>query len=302
MRSCTSARPLHELDEPVGVENVATWPWTAASSSAFASAASSSCVEAGVGRGAGRSGSRSQTMSAAVRSVAVMTGKLFDLLSGPNLMHHQEARGEAGPLEEVLRLAVTGKRRRRRRPTHPASDAERDEPLHEQLPHPDRPGLGLHVDLARSRRAASRREAPRRARCRSRRRARRACRRSRSRRRGRRARRSAGRAARAGPPASPRARRPCSPSSRRGNRARELGNAREVVAGRDPRVFHGEPTRRSDRSCRESCAGCGARPRRCAPLELVRREPGEALDHLRRRQRVVARDRQRVARPGPRRW
>ena len=62
-------------------------------------------------------------------------------------MHDERAGGEAGPLEEVLRLAVTGQRERvdadapgRVRPV--------DEVGRERLADPDRTRLGLDVEVA----------------------------------------------------------------------------------------------------------------------------------------------------------
>ena len=193
--------------------------------------------------GAGSSGSRSQTMSAAVRSasVAVMGRKLL----------RRSARYRSSLWCITSRRAVKPARSKKflawrwpgsaaaSTPDAAGARAERDEPLDEQLPDPDRPGLGLHVDLARSRRAACRRAAPRSRRCRTRRRARRACRRPSPRRRASRSEASVS-LERLGTRLARRPQRAAALVAQLGAElARELDDAREVGVGRDARVLHG---------------------------------------------------------------
>ena len=296
----------HELDEPVGVERRRPGRGTAASSSAFASAAASSCSRP-ASSGAGSSGPRSQTMSSAVRSVAVMPGsysrRARDRLPIARSVHHQEARGEAGPLEEVLRLAMAGQRGRV--DTRASGlGAERDQLLDEQLPHPDRPASGSHVDLVDHAEPGAVAQHLDHARSRSR------------------------RSCSSSVPTSTVA--SSSVEQRRERGAERLGPRLARRPERAAALLRAAPrgARRASSATRARSASVATRasstarsyaeiwsilPRivrrlRCAPsyvahrVQLVGRETREPFHHLRRRQRVVARGSAATRRPEPSRW
>ena len=109
------------------------------------------------------------------------------------------------------------------------------------------------------------------------------------------------RAARAAPRASTTARRRARRAARRGTRARARRRARGRRRSR-PRASSTSRLRGDLVDLAENRAAVAVRAFVGAHgVELVGREAGEPLDDLRRRQRVVARDRQRVARPARRR-
>src|SRR6185369_2848127 len=115
--------------------------------SALASAAAMSCSTP-ASPGAGSNGARSQTTSLAVRSVVVMSPRCSSGVGryrSRASMHHQLASCEAGPLEEILGLAMT---RQRRRVDAQAVrfHAERNQAFDDELPYPDGSCLGLDVD------------------------------------------------------------------------------------------------------------------------------------------------------------
>ncbi len=252
-------------------------------------------------RAAGSSGSRSQTTSlAAVRSasVAVIPDSYCRVVvigrGVEGLVHHERAGGEAAALEEVLRFAVAGERERVDADAS-GGDAELDEVGGNRLPHADAARLGLDVQSRRSRRAACRRASVSSSRVpypttwssivptttaassRSRNAARLSSQRF---------------GARLAVP--PRGRRPAARAAPRASRRASSTSAEDPQAPPPARA----PSRLSSCSIlprivrRFRCAASYA----CTAASSLGAEPREPFDDLRRRQRVVAGDRQLAAR------
>ena len=142
------------------VSSSATRPWNAASSSAFASARAEQLLDAlVVGRGQQRPEIPGDVVGGEVRGSHVPEAS-WRADASPPVVHHEDARREAGPLEEVLRLAIAGQRGRVD-PDAPGFRAVARPAARRAAPPPRPPGPRPPRRSRRSRRAARRRAAPR---------------------------------------------------------------------------------------------------------------------------------------------